>query len=100
MDPVVLPFYHKGLEKILPPGSKIPGVGRKNTILVGKPIDFGDLLRKCKSSHQKAKKGQPSAPEAAEEEEQKKKYYREIMSKIEQSLKELEKECQQLHEKH
>lgn len=89
MDPVVLPFYHKGLEKILPPGSKIPGVGRKNTILVGKPIDFGDLLLKCKSSHRQK-----------EEEEERKKYYREIMSKIEQSLKELEAECRQLHENH
>mmetsp|Transcript_2054 Transcript_2054/g.3270 ORF Transcript_2054/g.3270 Transcript_2054/m.3270 type:complete len:284 (-) Transcript_2054:569-1420(-) len=89
-DPVVLPFYHKGLEKVMPIGSKIPRVGNKNTVVVGTPINFGELLQECKRKHRE-RKGNPKY------EEEKKESYRQIMGRIEESLKKLEKECEALH---
>ena len=94
-DPVVVPFYHKGLDKILPPGSKVPGVGHKNTVVVGKPIDFGSLLLECKRNHRRKR---ADGGDAALREREKG-YYKRIMGKIEGSLLDLEKECEREHER-
>ena len=97
-EPIVLPFYHKGLEKVMPIGTKIPRIGHKNTVVVGRPVDFGDLLLRCRRNHQN-KSRREAEGKGAKHEEEKKKYYRDIMGKIEQSLLDLEKECEGLHEK-
>mmetsp|Transcript_725 Transcript_725/g.1686 ORF Transcript_725/g.1686 Transcript_725/m.1686 type:complete len:265 (-) Transcript_725:97-891(-) len=82
-DPVILPFYHTGLREILPIGSVVPRVGKKNTVVVGDPVDLKDLLVKCRKT-QKKDRG---------------KVYSEIMVEIEKSLKKLETECEKLHHK-
>ncbi|QDZ18101.1 Tafazzin-like protein [Chloropicon primus] len=94
-DPIVLPFYHKGLDKVLPIGSKVPRVGQKNTVVVGEPVEFGDLLQRCKKNHQKRKESKGGEDSRLEQRE--KQYYREIMDKIGKSLLGLEKECESLH---
>ena len=46
-NPVVLPFYHSGMEKILPVGAILPRVGKKVKIVFGEPILFDEEL--CKN---------------------------------------------------
>jgi len=95
-DPVVLPFYHRGLEKVMPIGTKIPRVGHNTTVVVGRPIDFGNLILECKKNHQKTAQG--GTKENSGSQKERKMYYKEIMAKIEQSLLDLERECENLHE--
>lgn len=49
-DPIVLPFYHSGMGRILPKGSVIPRVGQTVYVTVGEPIELRDLTRKCNCS--------------------------------------------------
>lgn len=43
--PVVVPFYHTGMETILRVGAWIPlNVGQKLRVVVGEPIDFGPMI--------------------------------------------------------
>ncbi|RXG54178.1 Tafazzin [Armadillidium vulgare] len=45
IPPVVLPFYHMGMEKVLPNQTPyIPQIGKNVTVLVGEPIDFRSQL--------------------------------------------------------
>ena len=40
----VIPCYHRGLEKVLPIGTKIPKGGHRVIIQVGQPVYFDDYL--------------------------------------------------------
>lgn len=45
ITPLVVPFYHSGMETILRRGEWIPvNVGQRLCVLVGEPIDYSDLL--------------------------------------------------------
>jgi 1-acyl-sn-glycerol-3-phosphate acyltransferase len=41
----VIPCYHRGLEKVLPIGHKIPRAGHRVQILVGAPLHFDDFMQ-------------------------------------------------------
>jgi 1-acyl-sn-glycerol-3-phosphate acyltransferase len=45
----VVPVYHEGTQNILPVGSKKLQTGKKIAIVVGEPIDMGDLYEKPES---------------------------------------------------
>ena len=83
--PVVIPYYHLGLQNVMPLGTMIPRVGHKNTVVVGDPVDLKALLDECR--------GKTAGMKA----EQKERVYTSIMQRIEQSLRDLEGECQRLH---
>lgn len=44
----VLPFVHKGMDKVLPRGGSIPQTGQEVQMLVGEPLDFCDLHARSK----------------------------------------------------
>lgn len=46
-EPIVLPFYHSGMGRILPKGSVIPRIGHTVNVTVGQPIELSDLTAKC-----------------------------------------------------
>ncbi|XP_070558992.1 tafazzin-like isoform X2 [Ptychodera flava] len=49
IDPLVIPFWHVGMDEVLPNREPyIPQLGRKVTILVGKPLHFQELLRQLR----------------------------------------------------
>lgn len=45
--PVVLPFYHSGMGRILPKGCVLPRVGYTVKVTVGQPIDLTELSSRC-----------------------------------------------------
>ena len=55
-DPIVLPFHHRGMEKVLRVKTTLPHVGNRIHIIVGQPIEMADLLRRCR----KVRTEQPS----------------------------------------
>ena len=46
-DPVIVPFYHSGMARIMPEHGRIPRVGQTVAITVGEPIDVSDLTCQC-----------------------------------------------------
>ena len=46
-DPVIVPFYHSGMARIMPEHGRIPRVGQTVAVNVGKPIDVSDLTCQC-----------------------------------------------------
>jgi 1-acyl-sn-glycerol-3-phosphate acyltransferase len=40
--PLVLPFYHFGMEKVLPVGGRLPRIGNKIKVIFGKKVDLSD----------------------------------------------------------
>ena len=46
-DPVIVPFYHSGMARIMPEHGRIPRVGQTVAVTVGKPIDVSDLTCQC-----------------------------------------------------
>ena len=46
-DPVVLPFYHSGMGRIMPKGGRIPRAGNRVSVLVGAPVELSDLTCRC-----------------------------------------------------
>eukprot|EP01135_Chromosphaera_perkinsii_P001579 Nk52_evm49s207 gene=Nk52_evmTU49s207 len=49
--PIIIPWWHIGMEKVLPPGCVVPKLWENLTIVVGNPIDLSVLL-----SEEEAKK--------------------------------------------
>eukprot|EP01080_Neovahlkampfia_damariscottae_P003467 gene3467-6116_t len=45
-DPIVIPIYHEGMEKILPKGTYLPKTNKNLRILLGNEIKFSDILEK------------------------------------------------------
>ncbi len=55
VTPIVLPFYHYGLDDILPNKQPyVPRTGQKSTIVIGKPIYFDDLVKELKQKQKTA----------------------------------------------
>ncbi|KAK7080735.1 hypothetical protein SK128_005273 [Halocaridina rubra] len=51
--PIVLPFYHIGMETVLPNRAPyIPRIGKKVTVLVGEPMDFKELVEEMKAKEE------------------------------------------------
>ncbi|CAK0739091.1 hypothetical protein CVIRNUC_001135 [Coccomyxa viridis] len=46
-DPVIVPFYHSGMARIMPEHGRIPRVGQTVAVTVGEPIDVSDLTCQC-----------------------------------------------------
>mmetsp|Transcript_36194 Transcript_36194/g.58486 ORF Transcript_36194/g.58486 Transcript_36194/m.58486 type:complete len:355 (+) Transcript_36194:48-1112(+) len=44
--PIVVPFYHDGMEDVLPLKHAIPRIGQKVFVAIGEPIEFSDLLQR------------------------------------------------------
>lgn len=42
--PLIVPFVHSGMEKIMPKGSALPKLGQELKVLIGEPIPVDDLL--------------------------------------------------------
>jgi len=76
--PVVLPFFHRGMEAVQPKGSVFPKPGHGVTMTVGEPLELADLLLACKRTA--GKKEQEGV-------------YIQIMDRIEASLRGLEPQC-------
>mmetsp|Transcript_4707 Transcript_4707/g.6185 ORF Transcript_4707/g.6185 Transcript_4707/m.6185 type:complete len:374 (+) Transcript_4707:131-1252(+) len=103
--PIVIPFWHTGMQEILPehPVDKrllkiIPSVDRSITLRVGEPINFDDLLEDYEKKHGALKKFSASAemdpdswedywPSTPEEKE----LYSAICRRIEDEMAKLEK---------
>lgn len=81
--PIVLPFYHIGMDDILPNRKPyIPRVGKLVTVVVGEPMDFKDLV-----SEMKAKKEDPTTARKV------------ITDRIQEELGRLRDQAEELHEK-
>lgn len=49
--PLVVPFYHVGMEQVLNHGQKIPFTfGNRMTIVVGQPLDFSGLIARARDA--------------------------------------------------
>ena len=46
--PLVIPFYHSGMGRLLPKGSVVPRIGNKIHVEVGEAVYLADLLQQCK----------------------------------------------------
>ncbi len=46
-QPVILPFFHSGMGRVLPKGSVRPRLGNVVTVLVGEPLDLSDITCNC-----------------------------------------------------
>jgi monolysocardiolipin acyltransferase len=63
--PIVIPFYHKGMDKVIPekvlekkktkrastPKSLVPRGGNDITVYIGEPIDFSEKMRAFRERH-------------------------------------------------
>ncbi|QDZ22237.1 tafazzin [Chloropicon primus] len=43
-SPVIVPYYHQGMGELMGKGMKFPSVGTDLDVLVGEPIEIGDLV--------------------------------------------------------
>lgn len=81
--PIVLPFYHIGMDSILPSRFPyIPRVGKTVTVVVGEPMDFKELVSEMK-----------------EQQEDPTKARKVITDKIQDELGKLRVRAEELHEK-
>ena len=47
-SPVVLPFHHRGMERVMVAKTQTPRINNRVRILVGEPIEMADLLARCR----------------------------------------------------
>ena len=80
--PVVLPFWHTGMERVKPYGVGVLRAGERIHVTVGEPIDFGDLVRRCGRCGTEKKK---------------ERLFREMMSRVEEKM--LETRARNLRER-
>lgn len=45
--PVVLPFYHSGMARVMPYRARLPQVGQRVHVLVGEPVQIEDVACNC-----------------------------------------------------
>ena len=48
LPPLVIPFFHTGMNEVMPRGQILPSVGRKVSVIVGEPIEMDDLYHLAK----------------------------------------------------
>lgn len=78
IPPMVVPFYHTGMEQVMPKKGRFPRLNKHIHIFVGNPIDLDHLICKCQGTRN---------PQIT---------WSEITKEIEKSLKELEAEARGL----
>lgn len=74
--PIVLPFWHSGMDVIKPYGKWSIAVGERVHVTVGEPLDFRDLTAKCARCEKNARARDH--------------LHAQIMARVESALKELE----------
>ena len=52
-DPLVIPFYHSGMARIMPEHGRIARVGQTVAVTVGEPMDLSDLTCQCSEGNTK-----------------------------------------------
>ncbi|CAL4193172.1 unnamed protein product, partial [Meganyctiphanes norvegica] len=53
INPIVLPFYHVGMDSVLPNTKPYyPRVGKKVTVVVGEPMDFGEIVQEMRDRNE------------------------------------------------
>ena len=55
-QPLVLPFYHSGMGRVLPKGSVVPRAGHDVHVEIGDPVDLTDVLHRCNCKGQDLEK--------------------------------------------
>ena len=76
--PIILPFFHSGMEHVKPYGKWQINVGNRVHVTVGEPLYLSDLTRQCARCEKNAKARDH--------------LHTEIMRRIEKSLKDLERQ--------
>jgi hypothetical protein len=46
-DPILLPFVHSGMGRVMPYRAKVPGVGHTVHVAIGEPIDLSHITCRC-----------------------------------------------------
>ena len=84
VTPIVVPFYHRGMQNVLGIGEyNFVSSGKRVVVDVGCPIDFTDLLQ----AHKEVEAAGPSS--AAARKQRKEQLYRDIAARVEDALKNL-----------
>ena len=53
LNPIVLLFYHIGMDHVLPSHKPyIPRLNKTVTVVVGEPLDFGDIIKEMKEKNE------------------------------------------------
>ncbi len=47
-SPVVLPFHHRGMERVIKAKTSRPRMNNRVSVVVGEPIQLADLLQRCR----------------------------------------------------
>lgn len=60
-DPVILPFFHSGMARVMPLKRSLPGVGHTVEVAVGQPLDISNITCRCnqQGEHKQAVQQQP-----------------------------------------
>lgn len=46
-DPIILPFFHSGMSRVMPFKSSLPRVGQTVVVAVGQPLDLSHITCRC-----------------------------------------------------
>lgn len=46
-DPIILPYFHSGMSRVMPFKSMIPRIGQEVVVAVGQPLDLGHITCRC-----------------------------------------------------
>eukprot|EP00877_Chromochloris_zofingiensis_P009947 jgi/Chrzof1/5205/Cz15g16090.t1 len=46
-DPIILPFYHSGMGRVMPYRSMLPRIGHTVHVVVGEPVDLSHVTCRC-----------------------------------------------------
>lgn len=54
-DPVILPYFHSGMARVMPFKHTLPGVGHSVEVAVGQPVDLAHITCRCNQQGGSAK---------------------------------------------
>ena len=57
-DPLVVPFYHSGMGRVLPKTKIVPRWGNEIHVSVGQPVDLADQLAACRAAQDRTARQQ------------------------------------------
>ena len=90
VTPIVVPFYHRGMQNVLGIGEyNFVSSGKRVVVDVGEPIEFDDLLEAHRAAEAAAAAAGPAAEAAAARVARKEQLYRGIAARVEAALREL-----------
>ena len=92
VTPVVVPFYHRGMQNVLGIGEyNFVSSGKRVVITVGEPLQFDDLLRAHRDAEAAAGVADDAASETARA-QRKEQLYRDIAKRVEAALRALKQQ--------